>query len=64
MDKKLALAANMQSTLGCWTASALIQKNSDISSAFNDTLSAIAIMRGDDFMEWDGQIQSAYGCFP
>jgi len=30
-------------------------KEKNISSAFNDSLSAVAMMRGDDFMEWDGQ---------
>lgn len=29
-------------------------KTSDVSSAFNDTLSSIAMKRGDDFMEWEG----------
>jgi SecD/SecF fusion protein len=30
-------------------------KERSVSSAFNDTLSSVAMMRGDDFMEWDGQ---------
>lgn len=30
-------------------------KEQNVSSAFNDTLSAVAVLRGDDFMEWDGQ---------
>lgn len=30
-------------------------KERNVSSSFNDTLSAIGIMRGDDFIEWDGQ---------
>lgn len=30
-------------------------KERNVSSAFDDTLSAVAMMRGDDFMEWDGQ---------
>ncbi len=30
-------------------------KDRSVSSSFNDTLSAVARMRGDDFMEWDGQ---------
>lgn len=30
-------------------------KERNVSSSFNDTLSAIGLMRGDDFMEWDGQ---------
>jgi SecD/SecF fusion protein len=30
-------------------------KDTTSSSAFNDTLSSIAVMRGDDFSEWDGQ---------
>lgn len=30
-------------------------KDSTISSGFNDTLSSVGMMRGDDFAEWDGQ---------
>lgn len=30
-------------------------KDKNVGSSFNDSLSAIAMMRGDDFMEWDGQ---------
>jgi SecD/SecF fusion protein len=30
-------------------------KDKNASSAFNDTLSSVAMMRGDDFLEWDGQ---------
>lgn len=30
-------------------------RDKSVTSSFNDTLSAIAMMRGDDFMEWDGQ---------
>ncbi len=30
-------------------------KNKEISNAYNDTLSSIAILRGDDFSEWSGQ---------
>lgn len=30
-------------------------KEKSMSPAFNDTLSAVGMMRGDDFMEWDGQ---------
>lgn len=30
-------------------------KDKSVSSTFNDTLSAVAMMRGDDFLEWDGQ---------
>lgn len=30
-------------------------KEKNASSAFNDTLSSVAMMRGDDFLEWDGQ---------
>lgn len=30
-------------------------KEKNASSAFNDTLSTVAMMRGDDFLEWDGQ---------
>ena len=30
-------------------------KERSVSPAFNDTLSSMAMMRGDDFMEWDGQ---------
>lgn len=30
-------------------------KDRNVTSAFNDTLSAVAMMRGDDFMEWDMQ---------
>lgn len=30
-------------------------KEKSVTSSFNDTLSAVALMRGDDFMEWDGQ---------
>jgi len=30
-------------------------KERSVSSAFDDTLSAVAMMRGDDFMEWNGQ---------
>lgn len=30
-------------------------KESSISASFDDTLSAVAVMRGDDFSEWDGQ---------
>ncbi|MEI8124569.1 MAG: protein translocase subunit SecF [Parachlamydiaceae bacterium] len=30
-------------------------KESSVSSTFDDTLSSVAMMRGDDFMEWDGQ---------
>lgn len=29
-------------------------KEKSVSSAFNDTLSSVAMMRGDDFMEWEG----------
>jgi SecD/SecF fusion protein len=30
-------------------------KEKNASSTFNDTLSSVAMMRGDDFLEWDGQ---------
>lgn len=30
-------------------------KEKSVSSAFNDTLSSVAMMRGDDFLEWDHQ---------
>lgn len=30
-------------------------KNKEISNVYNDTLSSIAILRGDDFSEWNGQ---------
>lgn len=30
-------------------------KDASVSSSFNDSLSSVAMMRGDDFMEWDGQ---------
>nr|MBA3816053.1 protein translocase subunit SecD [Parachlamydiaceae bacterium] len=30
-------------------------KQRNVNSSFNDSLSAIAMMRGDDFMEWNGQ---------
>lgn len=30
-------------------------KDKNVSSAYDDTLSAVAMMRGDDFMQWDGQ---------
>lgn len=30
-------------------------KNKEMSNAYNDTLSSIAILRGDDFSEWGGQ---------
>lgn len=30
-------------------------KEKSVTSSFNDTVSSIAMMRGDDFMEWDGQ---------
>lgn len=30
-------------------------KDRNVTSAFNDTLSAVGMMRGDDFMEWDMQ---------
>lgn len=30
-------------------------KDNNISSSFNDSLSSVAILRGDDFMEWEGQ---------
>ena len=29
-------------------------KDKSVSAAFDDTLSSVAMMRGDDFMEWDG----------
>lgn len=29
-------------------------KNKEVSAAFNDSLSAVAMLRGNDFMEWDG----------
>ena len=41
-----------------------IQKNGLMSSAFNDTLSSIAIYRGDDSAEWNGSDSSASDCFP
>lgn len=30
-------------------------KDRNVSSSFNDSLSSVAVMRGTDFMEWDGQ---------
>lgn len=30
-------------------------KDTSVSSSFDDTLSSVAMMRGDDFAEWDGQ---------
>ncbi len=30
-------------------------KERSLSSSFNDTLSSVAVLRGNDFMEWDGQ---------
>lgn len=30
-------------------------KTASVSSAYNDTLSSVGMMRGDDFAEWDGQ---------
>lgn len=30
-------------------------RDKSVSSAFNDTLSSVAMMRGDSFLEWDGQ---------
>ena len=30
-------------------------KDKNVSSSFNDSLSSVAVLRGDDFMEWEGQ---------
>jgi len=30
-------------------------KNSQVSASFNDSISGVGMMRGNDFMEWDGQ---------
>ncbi len=39
-------------------------KDKAISSAFNDSLSTVAIYRGNDFSEWHGQTHPLFVCFP